>query len=76
MTRPVFLTVAVATGLVTGAEGGALMGFAVGMVADLFVQTPLGLSALTFSLVGFTVGSLQNSMLRTSRWIAPITVQP
>ena len=67
------LLFAVAGGLVAGAEGGALIGFGVGMVADLFVQTPLGLSALTFSLVGFIVGSLQAGMIRASWWITPIT---
>ena len=67
------LLFAIAGGVVAGAEGGALIGFGVGMVADLFVQTPLGLSALTFSLVGFIVGSLQAGMIRASWWITPIT---
>ncbi|HEX2698681.1 MAG TPA: rod shape-determining protein MreD [Acidimicrobiales bacterium] len=69
----VMLLVAVAGGLLAGAERGALIGFAAGLLADLFVQTPLGLSALTFALVGFVVGSLQTGIVHTAWWIAPVT---
>lgn len=67
------LLVAVAGGVAAGPERGALLGFAAGLVADLFLETPLGLSALVFCLVGFTVGALQSSMIRTAFWITPIT---
>lgn len=69
----VMLAVAVAGGLLAGAERGALIGFTAGMLADLFVQTPLGLSALTFALVGFVVGSVQTGIVHTAWWIAPLT---
>lgn len=69
----VMLLVAVAGGLLAGAERGALLGFTAGLLADLFVQTPLGLSALTFALVGFVVGSLQTGIVHTSWWIGPVT---
>ncbi|MGI8686757.1 MAG: rod shape-determining protein MreD [Acidimicrobiales bacterium] len=69
----VMLLVAVVGGLLAGAERGALIGFAAGLMADMFVQTPLGLSALTFALVGFVVGSLQTGIVHTAWWIGPVT---
>lgn len=69
----VMLLVAVVGGLLAGAERGALIGFAAGLLADLFVQTPLGLSALTFALVAFVVGSLQAGIVHSAWWIAPVT---
>lgn len=69
----VMLLVAVAGGLLAGAERGALIGFTAGLLADLFVQTPLGLSALTFALVGFVVGSVQSGIVHSAWWIGPLT---
>ena len=56
------------------AETGSVVGFVAGAVADLFLPTPFGLSALTFSLVGFAVGSVQEGLLRAAWWITPVTV--
>jgi rod shape-determining protein MreD len=67
------LLLAVCAGLVGGSEVGALVGFAAGLIADLFVQAPLGLSALVFSLVGFAVGSFRSTLLREIWWIPPAT---
>lgn len=67
------LLFAVVAGIVGGSETGAVVAFAVGLVADLFVQTPLGLSALTYALVAFAVGSLQAGLIRSSWWITPLT---
>lgn len=69
----VLLLVAVAGGLLAGSERGALLGFSAGVLADLFVQTPFGLSALAFALVGFSVGALQSGIIRSAWWIAPAT---
>jgi rod shape-determining protein MreD len=52
----VMLLVAIGAGLVGGPQQGAVAAFAVGLVADLFVDTPYGASAFTFVLVAFTVG--------------------
>lgn len=52
----VMLLVAIGAGLAAGAQQGAVAAFAVGLVADLFVNTPYGASALTFTLVAFGVG--------------------
>jgi rod shape-determining protein MreD len=52
----VMLLVAIGAGLAGGAQQGAVVAFVTGLVADLFVDTPFGMSALTFVLVAFTVG--------------------
>jgi rod shape-determining protein MreD len=64
------LTVAVAFYL--GPERGAVFGFLTGLAVDMFLSTPLGLSALSFALVGYGVGILQTGFVRSSRWVAPI----
>lgn len=67
------VALAVAGGLLGGAERGAVLGFVAGLVADLFLVTPLGLSALTLSLVGFGVGLLQEGIIRAAWWIPVVT---
>jgi rod shape-determining protein MreD len=61
--------VAVAAGLATGADRGATLGFAAGIGYDLLLQTPFGLSALTYAIVAYLAGSLQDSVLRAAWWI-------
>jgi rod shape-determining protein MreD len=63
--------VAVCAGLAGGAEAGAWVGFWAGLVTDLFLtSTPLGLSALTYCLIGAAVGALRTAFLPDSRLIA------
>ncbi len=64
------LTVAVAFYL--GPERGAAFGFLTGFAVDLFLSTPLGLSALSFALVGYGAGVVQGGLVRPSRWVAPV----
>jgi rod shape-determining protein MreD len=64
------LVVAVATR--EGVEAGAALGFVAGLLVDLYLQTPLGLSALAFSLTGASVGVLHAGLLRPGRWVAPL----
>lgn len=72
--RPdLMLLVAICAGLVGGPERGALVGFGSGLASDLFLQTPLGLSAFTFTIVAFGVGIMQSSILRAAFWIPPLT---
>ena len=69
----VMLLVAVAAGIVGGPERGALAGFAAGIAIDLYLQTPLGLSALVFGLVGHAVGLLSQGTVRAAWWIPVLT---
>ena len=50
------LLLAIAAGLAGGAQQGAVVAFLAGLVADLFVVTPYGLTALCYVLVAFSVG--------------------
>src|SRR5690606_31756846 len=45
-----------------------------GLLADCFLQTPFGVSALAYSLVAYGVGSVQATILHASWWIPPLTV--
>lgn len=69
----VLLLVAIAGGMSAGADWGAALGFAAGLLADCFLQTPFGLSALTYSLVGYGVGAFQATVLHQGRWITLVT---
>lgn len=69
----VLLLMAVVAGFLAGSERGAALGFAFGLLADLFVQTPFGLSALTYALVAFAVGGLQSGIIRAAWWIPSVT---
>lgn len=69
----VLLLVAIAGGMSAGPDWGAALGFAAGLLADCFLQTPFGLSALTYSLVGYGVGAFQATVLHQGRWITLVT---
>jgi rod shape-determining protein MreD len=64
--------VAISAGLAGGAESGAWVGFWAGLIADMFLtSTPLGLSALTYCLIGAAVGALRTGVLPESRLVVP-----
>ncbi len=65
----IVLLFAIAAGLETDAQRGAIAGFALGLAFDLLLDTPVGLSALTMALVGYGVGSAKDLVLRSSRLI-------
>lgn len=65
------LVATVAVAYERGAETGAVFGFVAGVAIDLFLSSPLGVSALTFALVGYGVGVFQSGLVRASRWMAP-----
>lgn len=69
----VMLLVAICGGLAAGPDRGAIVGFLAGLLADLFLPTPMGLSALAYCLVAFGVGSLQTGILRAAWWIPIVT---
>ncbi len=62
-----------AAGLVGGPARGATMGFGSGLVADLFLPTPFGLSALVGCLVGFGVGLATVALDRSSWWLPTVS---
>lgn len=73
--RPdVLLLLAVAAGFALGPERGAIVGFAAGMAFDVVLTTPLGLSALVYTLVGYGVGAASGGVIRAARWIGPAVV--
>jgi rod shape-determining protein MreD len=69
----VLLLLPIAAGIVAGPQRGAVIGFGAGLVADLFLLTPFGLSALAYTLVGFGVGVMQSNVIRATWWISPLT---
>lgn len=62
------LLVAVLAGFNAGPDRGAVIGFCAGLAYDIVLDTPLGLSALTFCLVAHAVGSLEESLIRETWW--------
>jgi len=65
----VMVLLPIVAGLVAGPSSGASMGFGAGLVADLFLPTPFGLSALVGTLIGFAVGAATLSLDRTAVWL-------
>jgi rod shape-determining protein MreD len=78
----VLVVAAVAGGFVAGPERGAAIGFATGLAIDLLLTTPLGLTALVFTAVGYVSGVVSQSLIRSSRLtvlaltaiVAPVSV--
>jgi rod shape-determining protein MreD len=67
----VLLLVAISAGMIGGSDDGAIVGFFAGLTLDLLVQTPLGLSALSYCVVGYVVGLAQGAVVRSTRWQPP-----
>ncbi len=68
----VMVLLPILAGIVAGPARGATVGFGAGLVADLFLPTPFGLSALVGSLLGFGVGLAVVAVDRTAWWLAPV----
>jgi rod shape-determining protein MreD len=66
------LVVALAVGYHDGPEAGAAVGFCAGLGFDLFLESPLGLNALAYALVGYGVGVIESGLLRSPRWLPSI----
>jgi len=64
----VMLVVVVAAALTGGADRGATYGFAAGLLYDLVLDTPFGLTPLTYALVGYVAGLAAGLVQRTSGW--------
>ncbi|MEX2256444.1 MAG: rod shape-determining protein MreD [Acidimicrobiia bacterium] len=66
------LVATVAIAYEEGPQTGALFGFVSGLVVDLFLASPLGLSALANSCTGYAVGVFQGGMVRESRMLPSV----
>jgi rod shape-determining protein MreD len=67
------LLLAIAAGSVGGADRGALYGFSAGLAYDLLLDTPFGLSALVYAVVGFGVGAVGAWVLQPRWWFHLVT---
>ena len=66
------LLLPIAAGYTAGPERAAVFGFVSGLVADLFLPTPFGLSALVGCLLGFGTGLATQGLVRSTWWMAPL----
>jgi rod shape-determining protein MreD len=63
------LVLAIAVAYYDDAEAAAMVGFATGLGFDLFLRTPVGASALAYSVTGYLTGVVQAGLIRSSRWL-------
>ena len=69
----VMIGLGIAAGFVAGPERGAIVGFAAGLAIDLVLPTPLGLSALVYTVMGYAAGRVSGTMPRSSWWLPAVT---
>jgi len=56
-----------------GPQSGAIFGFVSGLAIDMLLSgTPVGLSAFSFAVTGYTLGVLQGGLVREVRGISPL----
>jgi rod shape-determining protein MreD len=65
------LLLPISVGYLAGPERGAAFGFVTGLVADLFLPTTFGLSALVGCLLGYAVGMTTRGRAGMSWWLPP-----
>jgi rod shape-determining protein MreD len=67
------MLIAVCAGFAGGPDQGAVVGFAAGLLTDLFLMgTPFGLSALAGCLAGFVAGWARANFLHPNLTLAPV----
>lgn len=64
------LAFAASAGAIAGSERGATTGFVLGLLFDLAVGTPLGVSAITMGLAGQVAGLADRIRIDTTWWLA------
>jgi rod shape-determining protein MreD len=69
----VMLLVTLAAASVGGPDKGAAYGFAAGLLYDLLLDTPFGMSALVYALVGYGVGVFGAWALHARWWSHVLT---
>ncbi len=71
--RPdILLGAGLVAAIIGGPELGAVMAFVLEVLADLFVNTPLGLSALAACTVAFLAGSVRLTLGAHTRYAVPV----
>lgn len=65
----VLVVLAVAAAVAAGPARGAIVGCLCGFLADCFLQTPFGLSALVLAPVAYGVGVFQTRIHHVVRWL-------
>jgi len=65
------LGVGIVAAIVGGPELGCVVAFVLGVLGDLFVDTPFGLSALVACSVAFLAGTVRASLGTHTRWAVP-----
>lgn len=68
----IVLALAAATGAGAGPERGAIGGFTLGLMYDLAVGSPLGLTALVYALAGFVAGYVLRLTPEPQWWLASL----
>jgi len=68
----ILLLLPVAAGYSAGPDRGAVFGFFAGLVADLFLPTTFGLSALVGCVLGFATGTATRGLVRSSWWLPSV----
>ena len=63
------LVLAVAAGMQSGVERGAVVGFASGLALDLMVVTPFGLGAVSYMAASSVAGLLEGATVHSARWL-------
>lgn len=66
------LALAVAIGTVGGADQGAIAGFVLGLMFDLSIGTPLGMSAIAMGTGAAAAGWVDTIRIETTWWLAAI----
>lgn len=64
------LLVAICAGIVGGPGTGATVGFVAGLLFDLLLPGPFGVTALAYLLVGYGSGVAGDAVARPTRWIS------
>ena len=59
--------VAILAGMIAGSQRGSLIAFVSGLTWDVYLATPLGLSAISFTLVAYAVSSVDQGLIRDTR---------
>lgn len=66
------LVLAIAAGIHSGPQRGAVVGFASGLALDLLVVTPFGLGAIAYLVAGAVAGLFEAATVLAARWLTMV----